>query len=189
MKYGMKIKWKRLKAIPKFRFFISAILFLSFTYCAVNALTPSYSWMKHTKSKTIAISNASLFDIKKWGTRYKLTIRSQDGVFYLWYPSKVYRRYEDVINNDLMNGSTSHVMVTYLSNSNLLDRITGDCQIVDLRSENTVFYDLKDEIYEENKAHIYYILLSVILLIALLLDSFFVLLVYDGISFFPLKGK
>ncbi len=88
-----------------------------------------------------------------------------------------------------MNGSTSHVTVTYLSNSNLLDIITGDCRIVDLRSENTVFYDLKDQIYQENLAHIYYILLSVILLIAWLLDSFFVLLVYDGISFFPRKGK
>lgn len=189
MKYGMKIKWKRVKVIPRVYTVTLVILFLSFTYCAVNALIPSSSWMKHTESKTIAISNVSLYDSRNLGTRFKLTIRSQDGVFYLWYPDKIYRQHEDNIQNDLINGSTSHVTVTYLSNSSLRNLITGHCKIVDLRSDNTVFYDLKDEISRENLAHIYYILLSVILLIAWLLDSFFVLLIYDGISFFRRKGK
>lgn len=183
MKCRITIRWKRLKAIPRFQFFISVILFLSFIYCTVNALIPSSSWMKHTESKTIAISNVSLYDSRNLGTRFKLTIRSQDGVFYLWYPCKIYRQHEDDIQNDLMNGSTSYVTVTYLSNSSLCDLITGHCKIVDLRSDNTVFYDLKDEISRENRAHIYYVILSVILIVVCLLNSFFVLLIYNCISF------
>ena len=164
MKYGITLRWKRIKTVPKVFVLSLALLIISFFVCVINLVGTSSRWIDRIEEKNIIITDAYVFDshdIK--GSRFKLVIESNDDRFYLWYPKDSFSKYRGVIASDLLNGSTNQVSAKVISNSTLWDVISGQCKIEDLRAGDTVFYDLDDEILRQKDSRYTYLIAAAFL--------------------------
>ena len=189
MKYRMNFKWKRLKVVPNVLVALWVALFASFMFCTVKAAISAPLWLNNTKNETITVIDASLFDSRDIrGSRFKLTIKSNDNTFYLWYPVDSFSRHKDTIEKNLLTGSVTQVSVIYLSNSSIQDMVTGHCKIVDLRSDDIVFYHLDEEISRCRHSKSTYLVLSVVLLLVLIFESVMVVVILGIVSFSPVRG-
>lgn len=138
----------------------------------------------------VTVIDASLYDSRDIrGSRFKLVIETNDKTFYLWYPVESFTKYMNVVERDLLTRSVSQVSVSYLSDSTLQDMMTGHCRIVDLRTDDEVYYSLNEEISRCQSSELTYLILSIILLLLLIFFTFVMTIVYGVVSFRPLKNQ
>lgn len=190
MRYRMNVNWKRLKAVPKICIVLWVALFVSLIFCTVKAAIPSSLWIDKTKHETITVTDISLFDSHNIrGSRYKLTIKSPNDTFYLWYPAESFSKHKDTIEKNLTAGLVTQVSVTYLSGSTMQDVLTGHYRIVDLRTDDTVFYELSEEISHWKHTRLIYLVLSVVLLLIWVIGTILVAVIYGVMSFSPPQNR
>lgn len=184
------VRMKRLKTVPKALLIIWVVLFASLVFCTAKTFFPSPLLVDDAKHDVVAIIDASLYDSRDIrGSRFKLVIETNDKTFYLWYPVESFSKYKDVVERDLLTGSVSQVSISYLSDSTIQDIMTGHCRVVDLRSDNEVYYSFDDEISRCQSSKSTYLVLSIILLLMLILFTFVMTIIYGVVSFRAIKKK
>ncbi len=189
MRYVINFRWQRLKAVPKALFTLWVALFISLIFCAVKTSVFSPLRVESSECDLVAVIDASLFDSRDIkGSRFKLVIESYDRTFYLWYPVESFTKYKDAVEEDLLSGSDPQVSVSYLTNSSIQDIMSGHCRIVDLRSDDEVYYSMDDEILRYQSSKSTYLVLSFFLFLVLILMTFMIAVIY-GVVFFRDKRK
>lgn len=117
------------------------------------------------------------------GSRNKLVITDSDSTYYLWYPIYKYNKYSYAVENELVSGNVSTVTAIVCGDQNLYDRIFKRYCIVDLRSDNYIFYDIEDERQEQIKdKYNNWLLLFVVFIIFLFYVSYVFILKYGVIE-------
>ena len=159
-------------------------MFLFVIAFGVNSATLFTPLKSNIKETNITISNARLYDSRDiWGSRFKLTIKSQNDSFYLWYPVDVFSKYEDSVREELLEGETTEVYAKVISNSTLWDIISGHSKIVDLRTDSFVFYDLGDELLRMQTGYSTSLWAALFSLVLWLADTVLLLLIYRCVRF------
>ena len=184
MRYCMSFKWTKFKSVPKRIIILWSILFASFAFCTIKLAIPSSFWLDQLEERKITITDISVIDSRDIrGSRFQLSIKSNDDAFYLWYPAKSFSKYEHAVKKNLLTGLTSQVSVTYLSRSTIQDVVTGQYRIVDLRDDYNVFYDLNEEILRCQGAKNTYLIASILLFLLWIFETVLIFIMYGIVLF------
>lgn len=112
----------------------------------IQLFYPADECLEDLNESIVHIDKVSLLDSHNVrGARMKLKIVDRDMTYYLWYPQSAYRLYSQAIHEDLLSGNVDTVVVKSTKPS-LRDTIQNKRRIVDLRTEDAVYYDLQSEI-------------------------------------------
>ncbi len=112
----------------------------------VQLLSSPDKCLENLNENTVHIDKVSLLDSHNLrGYRMKLKIVDRDRTYYLWYPQSAYRLYSEAILEDLLSGNVDTIVIKSV-NPSLRDRLRNKRRIVDLRTEDAVYYDLQSEI-------------------------------------------
>lgn len=114
----------------------------------IQLVLPPYRSLDDLQEVEIHIGNVSLFDSgDKRGSRMKLTISDSngDGTYYLWYPQTGYKKFSHAVETELLTGKTTLVTAKIVSSPYLRDKLQSKRRMVDLRSGNSVYYDIETE--------------------------------------------
>ncbi len=140
------LNWRKIRRIPLRAIVLWVLFFSILVFCAARMITHSNYTHDNMESTQIEIEKVFLtntFSTK--GSRMKLTIQSGETQYYLWYPPESYLQYSDAINTYLLSGNVTHVSAIVVSDSTIWDSWTGRQRIIDLRMDNTVFYEFDTE--------------------------------------------
>ncbi len=181
---SVKINHKKIKRIP-----LKAILFwflflIIFAFFMVNALRPANYWLKDLEIIQLKIDRVSLVDTYDiHGSRMKLYISSGDQNYYLWYPQGSYLPYSEVLDTHLLSGKTTVVTAKVIPNNIVREALGRRAEIVDLRTDDVVFFDIEDRIKSNQIDHIGIVILAFISGFMFILDTIFITTVYGVIEF------
>ena len=108
--------------------------------------------LENLNENVVHIDKVSLIDSHNVrGTRMKLKIVDNDMTYYLWYPQSTYQVYSQAIHEDLLSGNVD-IVVIKSTKPTLRDIIQNQRRIADIRTNDTVYYDLQSEIeYSDNR--------------------------------------
>ena len=187
MKCGLTYRWSRLKAIPKLYIILWFLLLFFLLFSIIQSTIPWTYYLDKLEDKTVEVTNITLFDSRDIrGSRFKLLVKSNYDIFYLWYPIESFPKYYSQIESYLLSGEVSQVTVKYLSNTSLRDIVSGRRRIVDLRFNNLVFYDIQEEESRFQTDRFTYLIVGIILSIILVIYTLFCGIIY---GVFILRGQ
>lgn len=143
---SVHIAWKRFKQISKLGIFMWLMLGFFSLLFLIQLFLPPYRSLDGLQEVEIHISNVSLFDSgDKRGSRMKLTIADGDDTYYLWYPQTGYKKFRHAVETELLTGKTTLVTAKIVSSPSLRDKLQNKNRMVDLRSGDSVYYDIDTE--------------------------------------------
>ena len=170
---------KHLKKTPRRTIFVWMILSLLLLVVLVEIFVPSYKKVDAAKEYEIVIDDLSAFEPNGRRTSaLRLYITADDQLFYLYYPSLHYKRYAPQLESELLSGKETTVKLKAVDGFTIWDTLRGRKRIVDLRSENSVYYELETEIAKLRQDYIGVVCVGGLLLLLWLIDSVYILLVY-----------
>ena len=189
MNYSITYRWARLKNIPKLYVILwFFILFLTLFSFIRSAIPWSY-YSDKTEEKTIEVTDVTLFDSRDIkGSRFRLSIRSEDSTFYLWYPVETYLKYKNQVEASLLSGDIVQVSIRYQARNSFRDIILNQHRIIDLRFNELVFYDIQDEELRFQSARFSYFFLGIVLFIIFLVNTFLLCIIY-GVLLLKKRSK
>ena len=121
-------------------------LILSLFYLSFQIYSSSKLNLDELETKEIYIDDVVLVDTyNSKSSRMKLKITADNNNYFLWYPQRYFKEYKSLLEKDLLSLRVRKVKVITISSSSLINKIRNQIQIVDLRSENTVYYDIEIE--------------------------------------------
>ena len=145
-KFYIDFDFKKIRNIPSKNCFVLLILILSLFYLSFQIYSSSKLKLDELESKEIYIDDIVLVDTyNSRSSRMKLKITSDDNNYYLWYPQHNFKEYKSLLDKDLLTLRVRNVKVIIMPSSSLINKIRNQIQIVDLRSKNTVYYDIEIE--------------------------------------------
>jgi len=178
----IRINYRKIKKISKKAISFWIFCGFIFAYFIIQSFLPPYRMLNDLQS--IEIHTEEIFiwdshDIK--GTRMKLNIISEGITYYVWYPK--YKDFKNAVENDLLSGNVRTVNALVVKNQSIRDRLLNQKQIVDLRSETNVYYDITMEKNQLKQDYIAGIFCAIFFLVIWLLVTFYILLVYGCFDF------
>lgn len=177
---------KQLKKIPRRVIFVWVILSLLLLVVLIEIFVPSYKKLEAAKEYEIVIDDLVAFEPNRPRTSaLRLYITADDQLFYLYYPSLHYKEYRTQLESELLSGKVTIVKVKAVDRFTIWDMLSGRKRIVDLRSDNSVYYDLETEVTQSHRDHIGVVCAGILLLLLWLIDSVYILLVYGLIRLKP----
>lgn len=178
-----KIKWKRIKLIPKRNVVVWLLLFVICMYFTIKLFYPIYHELENLQERQIQIDDVRIIDTRnKIGSRMKLEIVSDDETFYVWYPvtflKSYYKEYSYLLKKDLLSGNVTCVTAKIAKNKSIHDNLFNRNRIVDLRCEDTVYYDIETEKVDLKYDYISLWVVTILSLIVMLVYSGYLIWIY-----------
>lgn len=145
-KFYVYFDFRKIKNISCKKWFVLLILILSLFYLSFQIYSSSKLNLDELETKEIYIDDVVLVDTyNSKSSRMKLKITADNNNYFLWYPQRNFKEYKSLLEKDLLSLRVRKVKVITISSSSLINKIRNQIQIVDLRSENTVYYDIEIE--------------------------------------------
>ena len=111
------------------------------------------------------------------GRRIKLEISSENQRYYLWYPQGSYGKYSTQVK-ELLSGNVTLVNAKIIEKSTIYDLLLDKVRIVDLRTDDTIYYDLDTEKIALQKGYIGLWIVGPLFLTLWILSTIWILLIY-----------
>jgi hypothetical protein len=172
-----------MKNIPKKA--LAFLLFLGVLWmCSIAQLIIlSNTQLDDLQKREIKIDKACVdISLNRTGSRFKLSLISGNTTYYVWYPNSQRQKFSDVIERDLLSGKVTSVTVSISEHSTLRDRLTNRQRIVEVKNNDTVYYDLDTERIRLESDRISAWVLFLISFVAWILDTFLLLSIYRVIK-------
>lgn len=172
--------------------FVGPWLFLGLIslYLLVQILLPMYHTLEDLQEYKIRFDAIRLVDSHDTkGSRMRLDMIVGDQIFYLWYPEGYvwdpesgYRRYADKLEEDLLSGKVTCVTAKVVTHRTIRDRLAKRWRVVDLRSGDSIYYELSTEKADLREDYIACCCLFPLVFGAWLLGTLLVLLAYQVVT-------
>ncbi len=182
--YRIKFNPKKFKRIPKKAIISWIISLIIFAFSAINALLPANHMLKDLETIQLKIDKVILAKTYNTsGSRRQLYITSGDRKYKLSYPSFSYRQYSEALDTYLLSGSTTVVTAKVIPNSTIRDALGYRTRIVDLRTDNVVFFDIEDEIKDNQINHVAVVFLAFIIGFGFIVYTMLIAMGYGFVEF------
>ena len=178
MGYKTSFDCKQLRGIPK-RIIVGWIIWgLLTVYCLVQLVSPAYRALENIQECQISIDTIRVYDSRDAnGRRIKLEISSENQRYYLWYPQGSYGKYSTQVK-ELLSGNVTLVNAKFIEKSTIYDLLLDKVRIVDLRTDDTIYYDLDTEKIALQKGYIGLWIVGPLFLTLWILSTIWILLIY-----------
>ncbi len=175
---------QKIKRIPKKAIFFAFCFLIAFAFFVANAVRPANYWLKDLQTIQLKIDNAYLMDTYDTrGSRMKLYISSGDQNYQLLYPQGSYLPYSEALDTNLLSGKTTVVTAKVIPNNIVREALGRRIEIVDLRTDDVVFFDIEDRIKSKQIDHTGIVLLSFLFGFVFIVDTIFITTVYGVVEF------
>ena len=175
--FSKKINCNRIRKIPK-KIYVPWIVFSLLSLILImNSFFPTYRELDNLQDVRINIEESYLSDsLSRNGRLVKLSIVSAGVTYYIWYPE--YRDYMNAVENDILTGNIKSVDAKIVKTQSFRDRLLNQRKIVDLRSDDAIYYDLDTEMNSQRLNHIASIVIAAFFLAVWMFYTLCTMLVY-----------
>lgn len=179
MMHFLCVNPKKLKRVPKRLLVVWVLLLLFGIYCLTMLFVPKYQKLNNISECQITIKSIRLIDTHNSnGSRFRLYIQGNNQSYYLDYPQLYSKEYLNRVKEELLTGEIELVDAKYVDNYTIRDRILGRKRIVDLRTNNSVYYELEMEKKQLSEYKISACVLFFLVILVWIIYSLFIIGIY-----------